>query len=58
MAKKLPKRIFVKREIDGELEYLCADEDIQNLSEKDETLTVGEYQLKTTHKLVNLTKLD
>ena len=55
MTTKLPKTIYVKREIDGTEKYLIADERPENISKENTIITVGEYELKAMRRLTNRT---
>lgn len=43
---KLPETIFVKVEEDGDSSFLIADEDIGDLLDRNEDVTIGVYELK------------
>jgi len=46
--KKLPKKVYVHREWDGDDWYLVADEKLADAADKDEKRTVGVYELVET----------
>ena len=58
MAKKLPKKLFVKWNTDSDEPFLHADTDATMLSEEGTTIQVGQYELKAVRKLVNETRLE
>ena len=45
MKEKLPKTLYVRREVDGKETYLVAGETTREHCDMDETRTVGEYRL-------------
>lgn len=45
MAKKLPNVIYVKREQDGDMSYLLADESMEPIVNADEATIIGQYRL-------------
>lgn len=48
MPKNMPKTLYAKRVIDGEVEFFTADDDIKGLAEPNEKQIVGRYELKET----------
>ncbi len=46
--KKLPKRLFVKIEIDGDNSYFVADAEMYGMVEMGERVQIGTYQLVET----------
>jgi hypothetical protein len=45
MPKKLPKTLYVRREVDGDNAYLVAEESMREQLDVTETRLVGEYKL-------------
>lgn len=48
MAKKFPKKLFVKIEADGDTEYCVPGESLEQLAEMGEKIRIGVYQLVET----------
>ena len=55
---KLPERIYVKREYDGDDSFLLCAEESNGISESEDTIEVGEYQLVRKVNLVNKTVIE
>ena len=58
MAKKLPKRIYVKWNIDTDEPFLQAATDPTLLCDLHETSQVGGYELKTEQTVINETRVE
>jgi hypothetical protein len=43
---KFPKTIYVKREVDGDLSYFTATEDLGDVASINDIVTVGKYKLQ------------
>ena len=56
--KKLPKKIFVHREGEGEDEYLMINEDIQDAADMFSTKLVGTYRLEATSIVTGIAKIE
>jgi hypothetical protein len=54
---KLANKLFVKSVKNDEGGFLDASSDIRNLSEKDETIEVGEYHLVRKIHVINRTAI-
>lgn len=48
MTRKLPAKLFVKIETDGDISYFTADKELYSLVEKGEKVEIGTYQLVET----------
>ena len=54
---KLPERIYVKKEKDGDVEYLTAAELPEDICEENSSITVGEYVFSRIVKIKNTTSI-
>jgi len=52
-----PKTVYVKIEDDGEDNFLVAGAALSDISESEDTIEVGVYELTTIKKAVNKTEL-
>lgn len=50
MSNKLPKKVFIKREQDGEESFLSASEDVESHVTMGETVRIGEYVLNQEYE--------
>lgn len=48
---KLPKVIYVKKEIDGDDEFFISSEHTRDLAEKDEPVIIGTYRLEQLNEV-------
>jgi hypothetical protein len=55
--KEFPEKIYVKKEQDGDCEYLIAGEQPADISESEDTTIAGEYRLVRIVSLVNKTEI-
>jgi hypothetical protein len=55
--KKLPKVIYVFREVDGDDSYLLCADDVEELSQMGEVRKVGVYELKEEKTLTTKVEL-
>lgn len=58
MIDKLPKTIYVKIESDGDDDFLIAGAAPSEISESEDSIEVGVYDLVTTKKATNKTILE
>ena len=54
----LPKKIFVKRAIEGKETYLIALDNAEDFEVQNETISVGIYELKKVIKVKNSTTIE
>jgi len=54
---KLPKKIYVKKEKDGDEEFLIAGEKASEIADQEDVTKAGEYILKREVNLVNATEV-
>lgn len=52
---KFPEKIYIKREYDGDDSYLLCGEEPGDISESEDVIEVGEYQLVRKVNLVSKT---
>lgn len=58
MAEKFPEKIYVKREYDEDESYLLCSEKPSDISEQEDTIKVGVYELTQVTNLVNKTVIE